>query len=85
MTADSLIYSLLQSFGFCALHALNNLFQDESAYSRHSLDEICKALSPGSLLNPHKSLFGIGIYDVNVVFAALQGKDYEALWYDRRR
>merc|ERR1719376_1285538 len=56
----------------CALHVLNNLFQDPAAFSKAGLDAICQELSPTSWLNPHKSALGLGNYDVNVVMMALQ-------------
>ena len=68
----------------CALHALNNLFQ-EKRYHKHELDEICYNLSPDVWINPHKSALGLGNYDINVLMAALQKKDYAAIWFDKRR
>ncbi|CAH1274254.1 JOSD1 [Branchiostoma lanceolatum] len=79
------VYHEKQQRELCALHALNNLFQDENAYSKQTLDEICQRLSPDSMVNPHKSMLGLGNYDVNVVMAALQEKDCEAIWWDKRR
>ena len=38
---EALIYHEKQSRELCALHALNNLFQDGTAYSKCVLDEIC--------------------------------------------
>lgn len=68
----------------CALHALNNLFQ-ERGFSKQELDQICYSLSPDVWINPHKSLLGLGNYDINVIMAALQKKDREAIWFDKRR
>ena len=68
----------------CALHTLNNLFQDQKAFSRQELDSICYQLNPEAFINPHKNALGLGNYDVNVMMAALQLKDYEAVWFDRR-
>lgn len=68
----------------CALHALNNLFQ-ERGFSKQELDQICYGLSPDVWINPHKSLLGLGNYDINVIMAALQKKGYEAIWFDKRR
>ncbi|KAF3853269.1 hypothetical protein F7725_013957 [Dissostichus mawsoni] len=57
----------------CALHALNNVFQDGTAFSRDALQEIYQRLSPSTLVTPHKkSMLGNGNYDVNVIMAALQ-------------
>jgi josephin len=38
---DNAIYHEKQSKEMCALHALNNLFQDPNAFSRKQLDEMC--------------------------------------------
>lgn len=69
----------------CALHALNNLFQECGAFSKTELDAICYSLSPNVWINPHKSLLGLGNYDINVIMAALQRKGYEAVWFDKRK
>ncbi|KAK0174844.1 hypothetical protein PV327_010567 [Microctonus hyperodae] len=78
------IYHERQMKELCALHALNNLFQ-ERGFSKQELDQICYSLSPDVWINPHKSLLGLGNYDINVIMAALQKKDCEAIWYDKRR
>ncbi|KAK1881586.1 Josephin-1 [Dissostichus eleginoides] len=70
----------------CALHALNNVFQDGTAFSRDALQEIYQRLSPSTLVTPHKkSMLGNGNYDVNVIMAALQTRGFEAVWWDKRR
>lgn len=69
----------------CALHALNNLFQECDAFNKTELDAICYSLSPNVWINPHKSLLGLGNYDINVIMAALQRKGYEAIWFDKRK
>uniref|UniRef100_T1J928 Josephin-2 n=1 Tax=Strigamia maritima TaxID=126957 RepID=T1J928_STRMM len=79
------IYHEKQVKELCALHALNNLFQNSSAFTKPLLDEICYNLSPNHFLNPHKSIFGLGNYDVNVIMAALQLKNCEAIWFDKRK
>lgn len=43
------------------------------------------SLSPDNFVNPHKSLLGLGNYDVNVIMAALQMKGFEAIWFDKRK
>lgn len=75
---------LLQMKELCALHALNNLFQ-EKEFNKQELDEICYNLSPDVWINPHKSLLGLGNYDINVIMSALQRKNFEAIWFDKRR
>lgn len=80
------IYHERQSKQLCALHALNNLFQDPKAFSKKDLDVICSELAPNSrLFNPHRSAFGLGCYDVNVIIAALSKKLFEVIWFDKRR
>ncbi|XP_077407573.1 josephin-1 [Vanacampus margaritifer] len=80
------IYHEKQRRELCALHALNNVFQDGSAFSRDTLQEIYQRLSPSTLVTPHKkSMLGNGNYDVNVIMAALQMRGFEAVWWDKRR
>uniref|UniRef100_A0AAQ4QIB2 Josephin-1 n=1 Tax=Gasterosteus aculeatus aculeatus TaxID=481459 RepID=A0AAQ4QIB2_GASAC len=80
------IYHEKQRRELCALHALNNVFQDGAAFSRDTLQEIYQRLSPGTLVTPHKkSMLGNGNYDVNVIMAALQTRGFEAVWWDKRR
>lgn len=80
------VYHERQVKELCALHALNNLFQDGQAFTKGSLDDIChRFLSPDHLVNPHKSVLGLGNYDVNVIMSALQLRGYEAIWFDKRK
>jgi len=78
-------YHERQSKQLCALHALNNVLQDKHAFTQKSLDDICQRLSPDTFINPHKSMFGLGNYDVNVLMAALQDKGMETVWFDKRK
>uniref|UniRef100_H2ZPY8 Josephin-2 n=1 Tax=Ciona savignyi TaxID=51511 RepID=H2ZPY8_CIOSA len=79
------VYHERQHFELCALHALNNVFQDPNAFSKEQLDEICSRLAPDAVLNPHKSVLGTGNYDVNVIMSVLQSKGHAAVWWDKRR
>lgn len=98
------IYHERQSRQLCALHALNNLFQDGSAYSKTDLDKYAEtyvwtrlqkhysdffsnsSLTPNqSIFNPHRSTFGLGDYDINVIIVALQRKNYEAIWFNKKK
>ncbi|XP_068610597.1 josephin-1 [Brachionichthys hirsutus] len=80
------IYHEKQRRELCALHALNNVFQDGTAFSKDALQDIYQRLSPGTLVTPHKkSMLGNGNYDVNVIMAALQTRGFEAVWWDKRR
>lgn len=82
---NGLVYHEKQIKELCALHALNNLFQNPKSFSKVDLDEICLNLSPQSWMNPHRSMLGLGNYDINVIMAALQKKGYETNWFDRRK
>ena len=79
------IYHERQVRQMCALHVLNNLFQDSKAFSKSQLDAICKELNPSAWLNPHRSSLGLGNYDVNVIMMALQKKGFKTIWFDKRR
>ena len=85
MTMAENIYHEKQSRELCALHALNNLFQSETAFTVTELNNICYTLSPDTWVNPHKSSIGLGNYDVNVITAALNGKDHDLVWFDKRK
>nr|KAF6406987.1 Josephin domain containing 2 [Molossus molossus] len=78
------VYHERQRLELCAIHALNNVLQQQ-LFSQEAADEICKRLAPDSRLNPHRSLLGTGNYDVNVIMAALQGLGLAAVWWDGRR
>ncbi|XP_022903386.1 josephin-2 [Onthophagus taurus] len=78
------IYHEKQVRELCALHALNNLFQSRE-FTKEELDQICYSLSPDVWINPHKSVLGLGNYDINVLMKALQSRGYEAIWFDKRK
>jgi len=80
------IYHERQSRQLCALHVLNNLLQ-EKVFIKSDLDDICTQLAPTSYQwwNPHRSPLGLGNYDVNVMMFALQNKDMQAVWFDKRK
>nr|CAG4641328.1 EOG090X0HOM [Eulimnadia texana] len=79
------IYHEKQSQQLCALHTLNNLLQDRQAFTKKDLDHLCVQLSPQNWINPHRSILGLGNYDINIIIAALQTKDCEVQWWDRRK
>ncbi|XP_033169714.1 josephin-like protein [Drosophila mauritiana] len=79
------IYHERQTRHLCGLHALNNLFQGLDMFSKSELDDYCTTLTPRNWLNPHRSWIGWGNYDVNVIMYALQQRNCEAMWFDRRR
>ncbi|XP_061676848.1 josephin-2 [Syngnathoides biaculeatus] len=73
-----------QRLELCAIHALNNVLQ-ERVFTKETADDICKRLAPQCVVNPHRSVLGTGNYDVNVIMAALQSRELEAVWWDKRR
>lgn len=56
-----------------------------SEFSKEFFDEICKTLSPDDFINPHKSVLNIGNYDVNCLMQALAVKNYDLIWFDKRK
>lgn len=85
MKLIQIMFCILQIKELCALHSLNNLFQDGAAFAKSELDNICYALSPDNWFNPHKSLLGTGNYDINVIMAALDTKGCGVVWFDKRK
>ena len=81
---SSSIYHERQRLQMCAIHAINNLFQDANACQKQDMNDICEELSPGHWLNPHKSNLGLGNYDVNAIMAVLQRRGYDIVWFDKR-
>lgn len=79
------IYHEKQRFQYCAIHAINNMFQDPTACSKKVLDDECYELDSRTWNNPHKSMLKIGNYDVNVIMNFLIKKSYNVIWFDKRR
>jgi josephin len=85
------LYHERQRLALCGVHAVNNLLQTER-FTKHDFDRTCLNLvqlssqQPQQLwkANPHRSVWGIGNYDVNVVTALLQEAGYCVRWQDRR-
>jgi len=69
----------------CAVHCLNNLFQKKGEFSKEILDRICSNLAPEEYINPHKSVLGLGNYDVNAIMVALEFKSMQLVWFDKRK
>ena len=79
------IYHERQRLQMCAIHAINNLFQGSEVLQRKEMNEICNNLSPNSMMNPHKSVLGVGNYDINAIMAVMSMRGYEVVWFDKRR
>lgn len=54
-------------------------------FTKEFLDNICAKLSPDEYINPHKSVLGLGNYDVNVLMAALETRSMQMEWFDKRK
>lgn len=82
------IYHEKQMKEMCALHALNNLFQ-ERFFTKKLLDDLSNALcaeqSSDSWINPNKSVLGTGNYNVSVIMRAVQLKDHECVWFNKNK
>lgn len=48
------------------------------------MDQICAGLSD-EYINPHKSVLGLGNYDVNAIMVALETKGKSLVWFDKRK
>jgi len=70
----------------CGLHAVNNLLQTR-VYTPDSFNNIATTLTPRSqsFINPHKSILGLGDYDVNVITTAITSQGYDVVWFDKRK
>eukprot|EP00300_Choanocystis_sp_HF-7_P040629 c7125_g1_i1.p1 GENE.c7125_g1_i1~~c7125_g1_i1.p1 ORF type:complete len:185 (-),score=33.80 c7125_g1_i1:7-561(-) len=91
---DGLVHEQ-QSLLFCGLHAINNLIQPENEnmfFRKIELDSICEELLEleydgrppfaTRLVNPHRSILGIGNYDANVILCALQRRGFETEYFN---
>lgn len=84
-TAPPALYHERQSLLRCAVHATNNLLQ-RPAYTPSDFNRICDELKSQTRMR-HRSFWGTGNYDVNVVELALARahEAYVLRWHDRRR
>lgn len=76
------IYHEKQQLLRCGLHAVNALLQRE-AYTACSMDALADRLVQGRRVpwrHPHRSVLGLGDYDVNVLMCALQEVGMRAEW-----
>ncbi|KAJ3338525.1 Josephin-2 [Gonapodya sp. JEL0774] len=75
------------------MHAVNSAFQKRIYYKR-DFDKVANQLHketrkvqtfPWNLVNPHKSLLGVGNYDVNVISRSFEEHGFELQWWDLRK
>jgi josephin len=80
---------------YCGIHCVNNMLQrkectkenfDSWCESIHD-EEVKQGLATRSLfgVNPHKSVFGVGNFDVNVLVKAFEQSGCQMEWTDRRK
>lgn len=95
-------YHERQQLQYCLKHALNNLLQRPAFTIESLNDICKKqvysfiitsfyffgnfSLDNTSFLNPHRSILGLGNYDVNVLMVAMSSeeKDLSIIWFDSR-
>lgn len=78
------LYHEKQRLQLCLVHTLNALLQ-RSEFTKADLDCIAENLHNSRWFNRHRSMFGLGDYDVNVLIAALETKNLTLNWFDSRR
>uniref|UniRef100_A0AC34QSK7 Ubiquitinyl hydrolase 1 n=1 Tax=Panagrolaimus sp. JU765 TaxID=591449 RepID=A0AC34QSK7_9BILA len=77
------LYHEKQEKQMCLLHAINNLLQ-KRVFNKEDLDKICLMLNDKYWFNPHRSMLGLGNYDVNVLMTALLEQNLSVTWFDNR-
>ncbi|KAI3387910.1 hypothetical protein SNEBB_009157 [Seison nebaliae] len=78
------IYHERQHLQLCAVHALNNLFQSQM-FDRMDFDDICLRLDENKIFNAHRSMMGLGRYDINVISIALNEVNHKIIWFNKNR
>ena len=79
------MYHERQRWSLCGVHAVNNVLQ-EPKYTKSDFDTVCLELAPDQhWLNPHRSMLGIGNYDVNVLMVLLERAKMQVQWQDGRK
>lgn len=80
------VYHEKQYLWRCGLHAVNALLQ-KRAFTAADFGEIADGLVVGSRMpwsHPHRSVLGIGDYDVNVLMCALEKTGLRAEWLSKK-
>jgi josephin len=81
------VYHEKQKQQRCGIHSVNNLL-GAAVHTKKSFDAICTTLAArggrgGALsINPHKSFWGTGNYDVNVLTLALAERKLAMDWFN---
>ncbi|EJW82749.1 josephin-2 [Wuchereria bancrofti] len=78
------LYHEKQQMQLCLMHTLNTLLQ-RNEFKKIDLDCIAENLHRSRWFNRHRSLFGFGNYDINVLIAALETRNLILNWFDSRR
>lgn len=82
------MYHERQRWAYCGVHAMNNLLQTKK-YDKTDFDQVCQELvapDDAHWINPHKSILGVGNYDVNVLMVVLEQQlGFQVKWHDCRK
>lgn len=78
------LYHEKQQMQLCLMHTLNTLLQ-RNEFKKVDLDCIAENLHSSRWFNRHRSIFGCGNYDINVLVAALETRNLVVKWFDSRR
>jgi josephin len=78
------LYHEKQRLALCGLHAVNNLLQGPF-YTKRDFDDVCEVLDRAVFFNRHRSLLGIGNFDINVLSLLLERAQLTVRRHDRRR
>lgn len=84
MVSAGQLYHEKQQMQLCLVHTLNTLFQ-RNEFKKVDLDCIAENLHSARWFNRHRSMFGFGNYDINVLIAALKTRNLMVNWFDSRR
>jgi len=69
----------------CAVHSVNNILQ-RKVFTNVMFDDIAKQFSPDSWVNPHKSVFGTGDYDANILLYAISVEaGLPTVWFNKKK
>ena len=80
------IYREKQVKEMCALHSLNNMFQ-QKFFTKQTLDMLCNddtsVSTATTFFNPNRSVFGTGNYNVSVILKAVQLREHQCIWFNK--
>jgi josephin len=81
------MYHERQSLQLCGVHCINAMLQ-RCVYTQAAMDAIAESMDPSSSMfhiNAHRSMFGLGNYDANVILKALGDHGFDYQYFDARQ